>query len=71
MIGRGSIGYPWIFNEINCYIKNGILPPPPTIKERINVVKEHLDLSIKWKGEKVEYSGDEASLQTTLKDIKG
>ena len=53
MIGRGSIGYPWIFNEINCYIKDGILPPPPTIKERINVVKEHLDLSIKWKGEKL------------------
>ncbi|MBH75956.1 MAG: tRNA dihydrouridine synthase DusB [Flavobacteriales bacterium] len=53
MIGRGSIGNPWIFNEINSYIKNGILPPPPTIKERIDVVKEHLDLSIKWKGEKL------------------
>ena len=53
MIGRGSIGNPWIFNEINSFIKNGILPPPPTIKERIDVVKEHLDLSIKWKGEKL------------------
>ena len=42
-----------MYNEIKCYIKDGILPPPPTIKERINVVKEHLDLSIKWKGEKL------------------
>ena len=37
------------FNEINCYIKDGILPPTPTIKERINVVKEHLDLSTNGK----------------------
>ncbi len=53
MIGRGSIGYPWLFNEIKYYLKNGVLPPPPSIKERINIVKEHLDLSIKWKGEKL------------------
>ena len=53
MIGRGSIGYPWLFNEIKHYLKNGVLPPPPSIKERINIVKEHLDLSIKWKGGKL------------------
>ncbi len=53
MIGRGSIGYPWIFNEIKYYMKNGVLPPQPTISERIKIVKEHLDLSIKWKGEKL------------------
>ena len=53
MIGRGSIGYPWIFNEIKCYMETGIIPPPPSIHERIKIVKEHLDLSIKWKGEKL------------------
>ena len=30
-----------------------MLPPQPTISERIKIVKEHLDLSIKWKGEKL------------------
>ena len=53
MIGRGAIGYPWIFNEIQSYMKTGIMPPPPSIKERIKTVKEHLDLSINWKGEKL------------------
>ena len=53
MIGRGSIGYPWIFKEIKFFLKNGKLPPPPSIKERVEVVKEHLDLSINWKGEKL------------------
>jgi len=53
MIGRASIGYPWIFNEIKCYLETGSLPPAPSIKERIKIVKEHLDLSIKWKGSKL------------------
>ncbi len=53
MIGRGAIGYPWIFNEIQSYIKTGIMPPAPSIKERIDIVKEHLDLSVNWKGEKL------------------
>ena len=51
MIGRASIGYPWIFNEIKHFVKTGKHLEPPTIKDRIDVVKTHLDMSIKWKGE--------------------
>ena len=29
------------------------MPPPPSVKERVEIVKEHLDLSINWKGEKL------------------
>lgn len=50
MIGRASIGYPWIFNEIKHFIKTGTPLPAPTINERVRVCKEHLDFSIKWKG---------------------
>jgi tRNA-dihydrouridine synthase B len=53
MIGRASIGYPWIFREIKHYLKTGELLDPPTIKERVDVVKQHLNHSISWKGEKV------------------
>lgn len=53
MIGRGAIGYPWLFNEIKEYIKTGKLITAPSVKERIDVVKEHLNLSVKWKGEKL------------------
>jgi tRNA-dihydrouridine synthase B len=49
MIGRASIGYPWIFNEIKHYLKTGEYLAPPTIAERVQVCKEHLDFSIKWK----------------------
>lgn len=52
MIGRASIGYPWIFNEIKNFLNKGEYPSPPDMQQRISVVKKHLDFSIKWKGER-------------------
>ena len=49
MIGRATIGYPWIFNEIKHFIKTGTHLAPPTLTDRINICKEHLDFSIRWK----------------------
>jgi len=51
MIGRGAIGYPWIFKEIKHFVQTGTLLAPPTINERVAVVKEHLHRAIEWKGE--------------------
>jgi nifR3 family TIM-barrel protein len=53
MIGRASIGYPWIFNEIKAFLANGEHLNPPTFKERMEAIEEHLNFSIQWKGEKV------------------
>ncbi len=53
MIGRAAIGYPWIFREIKYYLQTGKTLPPPTLQERINVCKKHLDFAVKWKGEKL------------------
>lgn len=52
MIGRASIGYPWIFNEIKHYLKTGELLLPPDIKERVRITKKHLKFSVHWKGER-------------------
>jgi len=51
MIGRAAIGYPWIFNEIKYFFETGKHLPAPTIEQRINVIKKHLQRSIEWKGE--------------------
>ncbi|MGM0946423.1 MAG: tRNA dihydrouridine synthase DusB [Bacteroidota bacterium] len=53
MIGRASIGYPWIFNEIKHYLQTGDKLPGPDLDERIAVAKKHLDFSVEWKGEKL------------------
>lgn len=52
MIGRAAIGYPWIFNEIKQYLKTGTHLPPPTIQQRIGVIRRHLGFSVEWKGPK-------------------
>jgi len=53
MIGRASIGYPWIFREIKHYLATGSLLPGPTIAERVEAARRHLAHSIVWKGEKL------------------
>ena len=52
MIGRASIGYPWIFREIKSLLQTGIQAPPPTLQERIDVVRKHLQKEVEWKGER-------------------
>jgi len=53
MIGRAAIGYPWIFREIKHFFATGEILPPPSIPERLRVVKKHLELAIQWKGERL------------------
>ncbi len=51
MIGRASIGYPWIFNEIKAYLKDRTILPGPSLDERVDVAKRHLKFSLEWKGD--------------------
>lgn len=52
MIGRGSIGNPWIFREVKHFMQTGEILAPPTLNERVDACKTHLLKSIEWKGEK-------------------
>ncbi len=51
MIGRGSMGNPWIFKQIENYLKTGEKLPKPTNQEKLEIIKEHIELSTKEKGE--------------------
>lgn len=53
MIGRGAIGYPWVFNEIKHFFRTGELLPKPTLEDRLNAVRQHAEWSTEWKGERV------------------
>lgn len=52
MIGRASIGYPWIFREIKHFFETGEHLAGPTIAERVSVCRTHLTKSIEWKGDR-------------------
>jgi len=51
MVGRGSIGKPWLFKEIRHYLDTGEILPSPTVTERVEMAKIHLAKSIEWKQE--------------------
>lgn len=53
MIGRGAIGYPWIFNEIKHFFLTGEKLPEPTISHRLEAVRQHAEWSTEWKGERL------------------
>lgn len=53
MIGRASIGNPWVFRQIKAFMNEGTLLPEPDLAERVDVCREHLMRSVEWKGEKL------------------
>ena len=51
MIGRASIGYPWFFKEVKHFFETGTHATPPTMEERVEAARRHLQMAIDWKGE--------------------
>lgn len=51
MIGRATIGYPWFFNEVKHFMRTGEHMASPTVAERVQAAKDHLQMSVNWKGE--------------------
>ena len=53
MIGRASIGNPWFFNQVKEYINTRKHIEKPTLSQRIMTAKRHLEMAVRWKGEKL------------------
>ena len=53
MIGRGTIGNPWIFEQIKYFLENNQKISRPTKEEKFQLIKQHIELAIKEKGEKI------------------
>ena len=51
MIGRASLGNPWLFEKIIHYLKTGEKLPDRPLKEKLELIKKHLDLEVQEKGE--------------------
>ena len=52
MIGRGALGNPWIFKRVKNFLQTGEILPEPTITEKINMVRRHMDMLLALKGER-------------------
>ena len=51
MIGRASLGNPWIFERVKYYLETGEKLREVTLDEKLKIIKEHLELEIEEKGE--------------------
>ncbi|MGI5893516.1 MAG: tRNA dihydrouridine synthase DusB [Candidatus Merdivicinus sp.] len=68
MIGRGTYGNPFLFREIEQLLETGTLPSPPTLEDKLNVMKHHIQLIVEYKGE---YIGMKESRKIAAYYIKG
>ena len=68
MIGRGALGYPWIFREVNAYMDRGELQPPPDPDEKLSVLRRHITRIVELKGE---YIGMREARKHTAYYLKG
>jgi tRNA-dihydrouridine synthase B len=51
MIGRAALGYPWIFREAQALLEQKPLPAPPTLADRIDMCRRHLELLLRTHGD--------------------
>ena len=53
MIGRGALGRPWVFSQINAYLDHEVILPDPPVVERMRVMLKHIETLCAYKGERV------------------
>lgn len=53
MVGRGALGAPWIFSEINAFLSEERILPSPPLSQRMVILYKQTALAAKYKGEKV------------------
>lgn len=50
MIGRATFGHPWLFSEVKHFLATGEELPPMSVRDRVELSKRHLQLSLDYKG---------------------
>lgn len=70
MIGRATIGNPWIFSQTLEYLKTGNRIPKPSNKERLDTILKHIDLEIEEKGERVAIKEMRKHISAYTKSLK-
>lgn len=51
MIGRGALGRPWVFSQINAYLTHGRVIPEPPVTEKMRVMLKHIETLCEYKGD--------------------
>ena len=53
LVGRGALGRPWVFHQIEAYLKHEVILPEPPVAERMRVMVQHIKTICDYKGERI------------------
>lgn len=71
MVGRGALGRPWVFSQINAYLEHEVILPEPPVSERMRVMVKHIKRICEYKGERVGIREARKHAAWYIKGIKG
>ncbi|MCR4616015.1 MAG: tRNA dihydrouridine synthase DusB [Clostridiales bacterium] len=71
MVGRGALGRPWVFDQINAYLTDGTLIPDPPMEKRLAVMLEHIRAICEYKGEYIGIREARKHAAWYIKGIRG
>ena len=71
MIGRGALGNPWLFAEINALMRGEPMPQPPTVEERLAMMRREISLLIEDKGERIGFRESRKHVAWYMTGLRG
>ena len=71
MIGRGSYGRPWVFEQVEKYLETGEVIPEPSLEKKLAVMKQHCELICRFKGERQGMKEARKNVQWYIKGLRG
>ncbi|MDD2418430.1 MAG: tRNA dihydrouridine synthase DusB, partial [Oscillospiraceae bacterium] len=71
MVGRGALGAPWIFSQINAYLGHGRLLPDPPVSKRMEVLLRQVTLAVELKGERIALLEARKHASWAMRGLKG
>lgn len=71
MVGRGALGRPWIFKQINTYFESGVILPEPPLAERMDVMLHHIERLCELKGDFIGMREARKHAAWYIRDVRG
>lgn len=71
MIGRGALGAPWIFAQVEAYLNHGTVLPTPPLAKRLDILCQQVQLAATLKGERCALLQARKHASWYLREVRG
>ncbi len=71
MVGRAAMGAPWVFSQINAYLKDGTILPDPDLEERLSTLLTQVKMMMEYKNERTAILESRKYASWYLKGMRG